>query len=74
MINAMRVGLERHLYLKPDIKIPVDLIKIYFLSMKIIPYHSNVEEIKIREDGKIMNYPEGFFDQWSKDLETIVGF
>lgn len=36
-------------------------------SSKIIP-------IKMKEDGRIHGIPEDFFDQYSKDMKTIIGF
>lgn len=55
-------------------KIDLNKINIYFISRQHNTHISTVHPIKIREDGKIINPPNMFFDQFSKDMKTIMGF
>ena len=49
-------------------------VLIYFLSRDLSsPEHAaNVEKIEINDDGRIDNWPDGFFDEWDKSLNILL--
>jgi predicted ATPase len=47
-----------------------ELFTLYYVSQG--NEQSNVEEITITKDGKLSNWPNGFFDQQAQDMYTIV--
>lgn len=51
-------------------KFTPSIFTLYYVSNGII--HSNVEKITISKDGKLSNWPEGFFDQQAQDMFTIM--
>jgi predicted ATPase len=55
-------------------KILSDNILIYFLSRDVnSPEHAvDVEKIEVNDQGRISSWPEGFFDEWDKSLNTLL--
>ena len=49
-------------------------IKIWYFDRDELQHKANVEEIKVKEGGKINHQPKGFFDQIEHDLKIIMGF
>ncbi len=65
-LNALRVAT------KQEIISPNDSI-IYYFSKKQDSLETQIEEIKLNQDGSIDNYPKGFFDQFDNDLDELLG-
>lgn len=51
-----------------------DKVKMLFVEREKDSHKSTVTDIAIREDGRITNAPTNFFDQFAKDIKTILGF
>ena len=49
-------------------------IKIYFIDRDEEEHIAKVFPVKVLEDGRINSAPPKFFDQFSKDMKTIMGF
>lgn len=49
-------------------------VAVYFVERELNLYKSIVKLIKIRDDGRIIDAPKNFFDQFTKDMKTIMGF
>lgn len=47
-----------------------ELFTLYYISQG--EQQSNVEKITIAKDGKLSNWPDGFFDQQAQDMFTIM--
>lgn len=56
---------------KEDIKVSSDLVNILYFT-KSSEGVSNIQNITIKENGKLSSWPEGFFDQKSKDLKRLI--
>ncbi|MDI9342438.1 MAG: DUF3696 domain-containing protein [Sediminibacterium sp.] len=61
ILNGLRVSALRN-----DINISTDEISVLYFNESFNP-----EKLHIKSDGKIDNWPEGFFDQQEIDLTTI---
>jgi len=64
-LNAIRVAT------KQEIIFPDDSV-IYYFSKKQDSLETQVEQIKVNQDGSIDNYPKGFFDQFDNDLDELL--
>lgn len=55
-------------------KISQDNVIVYFLSRDINSeeHEVDVEKIEIDSDGRIDRWPNGFFDEWDKSLNTLL--
>lgn len=55
-------------------KISQDNVLVYFLSRDINSdeHQVDVEKIEIDANGRIDNWPDGFFDEWDKSLNTLL--
>lgn len=62
IVNAIRVAVKQKI-LTPD------MVTIYFL-----PHTSEFIKIPLTDSGQTPRRPEGFFDQFDKDLMEILGF
>lgn len=51
-----------------------DNVRINFIEREMDKMSSKVELINVRENGRIIGVPDGFFDQYSKDMKIIIGF
>jgi predicted ATPase len=49
-------------------------VKIYFFDIENERHESISHKIEIHENGRISKAPKNFFDQFSKDMKTIMGF
>ena len=54
--------------------ISLENLKITFVKRKENSFSSEDIPLQVQENGRIKGVPEGFFDQYSKDMEIIIGF
>jgi len=52
---------------------PVEDVAVYYIERAANEHSAIVEMLDLRQTGRIMHAPEGFFDQINIDLERIVG-
>ncbi len=66
-LNGMRVAVKQKI-------INVDAIKVFFLQrdMHASMHASEVMYPKIDIDGRLDCWPDGFFDQWDKELDQLL--
>lgn len=67
IINGLMVAVHKNILASKD-------IALYYLQSEDEDHVSNLWPIKVKEDGRVANAPQGFFDQIDIDLQTIVGF
>lgn len=67
IINGVRAAVKNK-------ELAVDNVIIYFLSrdLESEEHCTNVEKIEINQNGRIDNWPEGFFDEWDKSLNILL--
>lgn len=51
-----------------------DNVSIYFFDRDKESHTSKIYPIEIRDDARIINTPDNFFDQFRKDMKVIMGF
>lgn len=68
IINGIRTAVKKKSVL-------LENVLIYFLSRDVdSPEHfADVERIEMDHDGRIGNWPNGFFDEWDKSLDELLG-
>lgn len=59
------------LAVKLNENINADKVRVYFFTKKLNEL-TNVEQVVVRPDGKLDRWPEGFFDQHSKNLRALA--
>ncbi|EGG8865533.1 DUF3696 domain-containing protein, partial [Salmonella enterica] len=64
LLNGIRVVARTSSDFSPD------LISLFYISHE--NNESTAEKIAIGKDGKLSNWPKGFFDQQSIDMYTIM--
>ncbi|WP_173497403.1 DUF3696 domain-containing protein [Shewanella sp. ISTPL2] len=64
LLNGMRVVARTHEDFDPSI------FSLYYISKG--NEQSNVEKITLAKDGKLSNWPDGFFDQQAQDMFSIL--
>lgn len=64
ILNGIRVAVRRNL-------ITPDKVSLYYLSLPTDHLTSKVETPRIDEDGRIDEWPDGFFDEWEKSLVQL---
>lgn len=52
--------------------VPPSLMNIFFISRNEETFMSDVECLDLNEMGQVNNWPEGFFDQQSIDMKTLI--
>lgn len=57
-----------------DKAITSDKLKINFITRKDDGFTSENISIKVIENGRLKGVPQDFFDQYTKDMKTIIGF
>ena len=67
IINGVRASVKNK-------KIDANKVIVYFLSrdLESEEHSTNAEKIEINQNGKIDNWPEGFFDEWDKSLDILL--
>lgn len=73
IINGILVAVNQN---SKDEKIGIDSEKIsmIFIDRDENALKSNVHQINIKPDGRIIKAPKNFYDQFSKDMKQIMGF
>lgn len=51
-----------------------DMVKAYYFERDEATHTSVPRRLEIMKDGRVMNPPEGFFDQIDIDMRTLMGF
>ena len=66
VLNGIRVAVRKGI-------IPSDEVSLYYLSRSAEAdrLSSKVDSPRVDEDGRIDEWPEGFFDEWEKSLEQL---
>jgi predicted ATPase len=66
VINAVRVAVKNKL-------IPREDVKVYFFNrdQENQAHKTELKQIFIEEDGKIDEWPKGFFDEWDNQLDKL---
>lgn len=65
VLNGIRLAAKRKL-------IATDDIAIHFFSRPISEGQVYVQSPSILGDGRLSNWPEGFFDQWDKSIDALI--
>ena len=66
ILNGIRVAVRQKI-------IAPDKVRLYYLSRPADTdqLSSKVDSPRVDEDGRIDEWPEGFFDEWEKGLEQL---
>jgi predicted ATPase len=73
VINGILVAINQH-NLDNSEGISSNLVKIYYVEREAGQTKSVAKPVRIEIDGRIRNAPRGFFDQFAKDMKSIMGF
>lgn len=67
ILNGIRAAVKNN-------NISTENVLIYFLSRDLdSPEHSvDVEKIEVDDNGRIVTWPNGFFDEWDKSLNVLL--
>lgn len=65
VMNGIRLAAKRKL-------ISCDDVAIHFFSRPVSEGQVYVQSPSLLEDGRLSNWPEGFFDQWDKSIDAII--
>ena len=67
LFNGVRIAVKQN-------KISCNDVSIFFITAKLIKneFASEVTTSEISQDGRIALWPDGFFDQWDKDLDELL--
>jgi predicted ATPase len=72
IINGTLVAIKK--YSTEQMGIAHDKVRIYYLERDNIRHATQSIAVPILEDGRITYPPRGFFDQFKKDIKTLMGF
>lgn len=67
IINGLMVAVHNRILTSKD-------VALYYLQSEDENHVSDICSITVKEDGRISDAPQGFFDQIDIDMQTIVGF
>lgn len=73
IINGALVSLHKK-HKGSDNEISIENLKINFIKRNENSISSEIIPIKIQENARITGIPDDFFDQYSKDMKTLIGF
>jgi predicted ATPase len=65
LLNGMRLAVKRGLISKEE-------VVLHFFKRKIETGEAFVQTPAMLENGRLSNWPEGFFDQWDKDIDALM--
>jgi predicted ATPase len=65
LLNGVRLAVKRE-------KIRCIDTAIHFFSRSVDTGDSTVQSPVVMSNGRLSNWPDGFFDQWDKSLEALV--
>jgi predicted ATPase len=66
LLNGVRLGVLRKV-------IDASNVVLHFFSRSIETGEAFVQSPVILENGRLSNWPSGFFDQWDKDVDALLG-
>jgi predicted ATPase len=65
LLNGMRLAVKRH-------QIERERVALHFFTRSIETGEASIQSPAVLDNGRLSNWPEGFFDQWDKDVEALV--
>jgi predicted ATPase len=65
LLNGLRLAVKNK-------QIKGDDVVVHFFSRAMETGEVYVQSPAILDNGRLSNWPEGFFDQWDKDIETLL--
>ena len=65
LLNGVRLAVKRKL-------IGHENVALHWFSRSVGTGEASVETPAILENGRLSNWPSGFFDQWDKDVESLL--
>jgi predicted ATPase len=66
VLNGIRLAIKNN-------HIESSKVNIFYFSRDILSGDCIVEQPSILPDGTLSNWPDGFFDQWGKSLDALLG-
>jgi predicted ATPase len=65
LLNGVRLSVKKKIIDKGS-------VALHFFSRSVETGEASVETPAIMDDGRLSNWPNGFFDQWDKDVEELL--
>jgi predicted ATPase len=65
LLNGIRLAVKQQLIQPQD-------VALHFFSRSVEKGESQVESPQILSNGRLSDWPEGFFDQWDKSLDALL--
>ena len=65
LLNGVRLAVKKNLIKDSD-------VVLHFFSRSVESGETSVQSPAILSNGRLSNWPDGFFDQWDKDLESLL--
>jgi predicted ATPase len=65
LLNGVRLSVKRKIIDKGN-------VALHFFSRSVETGDASVETPAVMDNGRLSNWPRGFFDQWDKDVETLL--
>ncbi|MEI7776209.1 MAG: DUF3696 domain-containing protein [Verrucomicrobiota bacterium] len=66
ILNGIRLAVKAQ-------RLQADNVALHFFSRSIESGDSEVQSPALLPDGRLSNWPIGFFDQWDKSLDALLG-
>lgn len=66
LLNGIRLAVKRKLLKAED-------VVLHFFYRTVETGEAFVQSPAVLENGRLSNWPEGFFDQWDKDIDALLG-
>lgn len=70
IINGIAVAAKK--FGKDEIGIKYDKVRIFYFDREETMHNTIVKQVDVDSNGRIKNAPVGFFDQFNKDLRTLM--
>jgi predicted ATPase len=65
LLNGIRLAVKRKV-------LPCQDVLLHYFSRSVETGEAAVQSPAIFENGRLSNWPEGFFDQWDKDVDALL--
>jgi predicted ATPase len=65
LLNSIRIAVKRKIIRTSD-------VVFHFFQRSVETGEAFVQSPTLFEDGRLSNWPEGFFDQWDKDVDALL--
>jgi predicted ATPase len=65
LLNGVRLAVKKGLIANAD-------VVLHFFSRSVETGEAFVQSPAILENGRLSNWPDGFFDQWDKDVDALL--